>query len=922
MTQGIYITPTKFVSFAELKVDRGSLTREIASRSLAWDFAPLMGLLPDPDPVLRKRGDGVEILEELTADGHLLSVMQSRKLGTLKRELEWQPGVDEVGKTSSQAEALCSDLKRDLAANVRMRDLMSSILDAPYYGMTPIELTFEPLEGRLALKKLQARPVRWFGYDENNEPRFRSQATPDEGELLPWGKFVFVRHFPTYDNPYGLRLLTRCFWPITFKKGGIRFWVTFMEKYGMPFLLGRYSRGTSADEQQAMLTKLQNMVRDAVAVVPEGDTVELLNQAGGGGGSSELFEKMKSVMDDEVSKVIVGQTLTTQPGESGSYALGKVHDDVLTDFQESDQTLAKSALDEIGAVYARVNAENVPAPTVKFFEAEDPQKDFADRDKVLEESGRLRFTRSYYLRRYKLQEDDFELVDAAPAQEAPIGDPDTPPAEHAEPGDGERIGEQAQDRLDHLADDHVQDGLAALIEFKGVLRDWLATMETVDDASAAIVELFDRLDTGKLQKSLTVALIESERIGAASVPDTADHAETLYGFGRPFKEAVDYFEAKGLTISGQTREDLVAAVKDELAKSMREGGDIKTFRNNVDALFVRHGLDPMEPYRLDTIYRTNMQSAFQAGRYMQLTKQHILQARPYWKYVAVRDGATRPAHRQMHGKVFRHDNPIWRTWYPPNGFNCRCQVVSLSAREVERDGLTVEERDISGEPFEVVNETTGEIKTFVLNPDRNWGAAGGTLEKLLDQPAAPPLRWQERPDQPGPAELGRPMAAEIDGKQWQNLPRSQSLEELMDRGLTRADALLEIEADYRKTMGISPLESQAVLRSKDGMALTVTLQGLAQAMAQREDARERFIPHLRQVLENPYEIVLTEYATDGGETRYRRKYIGLFADGNNKTVLIVAELLPDGTVLWQVMNAPSTEVDSQRHGVKLIYGRT
>ncbi|CAH8721330.1 hypothetical protein HTL2_006310 [Paenibacillus melissococcoides] len=44
----------------------------------------------------------------------------------------------------------------------------------------------------------------------------------------------------------------------------------------------------------------------------------------------------------------------------------------------------------------------------------------------------------------------------------------------------------------------------------------------------------------------------------------------------------------------------------------------------------------------------------------------------------------------MHGRVFRADDPIWNTWYPPNGFRCRCTVRTLSERQVRERGLKVE----------------------------------------------------------------------------------------------------------------------------------------------------------------------------------------------------------------------------------------
>jgi len=66
-------------------------------------------------------------------------------------------------------------------------------------------------------------------------------------------------------------------------------------------------------------------------------------------------------------------------------------------------------------------------------------------------------------------------------------------------------------------------------------------------------------------------------------------------------------------------------------------------------------------------------------------------SRSYWQYEAVMDGRTRPAHAAMNGKVLPADSPFWKRNFPPNGFNCRCTVVSVSKSEIVRDGLEVEE---------------------------------------------------------------------------------------------------------------------------------------------------------------------------------------------------------------------------------------
>lgn len=117
------------------------------------------------------------------------------------------------------------------------------------------------------------------------------------------------------------------------------------------------------------------------------------------------------------------------------------------------------------------------------------------------------------------------------------------------------------------------------------------------------------------------------------------------------------------------------------------------------------------PRRLQTIFRTNVQTAYAAGRWQRFIDN--AGSRPYLQYVAVLDGRTRPAHARLNGKIFPIDSPVWSVIGPPNGFNCRCAVRALSARDLERRGLRVEteariiEREV---PLRsLVDRRTGEV---------------------------------------------------------------------------------------------------------------------------------------------------------------------------------------------------------------------
>ena len=116
---------------------------------------------------------------------------------------------------------------------------------------------------------------------------------------------------------------------------------------------------------------------------------------------------------------------------------------------------------------------------------------------------------------------------------------------------------------------------------------------------------------------------------------------------------------------------------------------------------------PISEHQADTILRTNIFSAYSAGRYSEI--QASKKTRPYLRYSAAMDGRTRPSHSMLHGKVYPVDDPFWSVNFPPNGYNCRCDVVSLSERQVQNLGLEVVKTPKGKNPFAL-------SKDFARNP--------------------------------------------------------------------------------------------------------------------------------------------------------------------------------------------------------------
>lgn len=156
-----------------------------------------------------------------------------------------------------------------------------------------------------------------------------------------------------------------------------------------------------------------------------------------------------------------------------------------------------------------------------------------------------------------------------------------------------------------------------------------------------------------------------------------------------YKKLSDEARAKAFSISGYTSVVVIQEFLDELERALEEGKTKEQFREDMNGFLEAHGYIGISAYRADNIFRTNMATAMNAGHYQAMTEPTTMKLRPYWQYMTVGDGRVRDDHAAMHGLVFRADDPIWSLWYPPNGFRCRCYVVSRSARQLEKMGLTV-----------------------------------------------------------------------------------------------------------------------------------------------------------------------------------------------------------------------------------------
>lgn len=188
-----------------------------------------------------------------------------------------------------------------------------------------------------------------------------------------------------------------------------------------------------------------------------------------------------------------------------------------------------------------------------------------------------------------------------------------------------------------------------------------------------------------------------------------------FAFGLPPEKALEYFRAKGyqvnpdgwaavqaaanakaFTVARVASVDILQDIRTEIDKALANGTTFADFRRTLEPTLKakgwwgkdEKGVQLGSPHRLSNIFRTNTQVAYMEGRVRGLLEN--VDDRPWWKYQAVLDSRTRPAHRALSGKVFRYDDPFWKTHTPPLGWSCRCRIVALSDDNLEREGITPE----------------------------------------------------------------------------------------------------------------------------------------------------------------------------------------------------------------------------------------
>ena len=258
-----------------------------------------------------------DMYADVLTDGHLSAVIQKRKSPILNTPIEFKRG----GKIDEEiGEQLRSPW---------FRNFLSDLLDTIQYGTSTFQFF---------------RNGEWIGYDLIP----RKHVNPVKRVILRRQTDITGDSFDDYadlvsiGNSRDLGLLAKASLYVIYKRNAMADWAQFIELYGHPLKEGIYD-GWDEEARKKMTEDLYNMGGSAVILHPVGTEIKI-HDAGSKAASSDLYKSFLQFCNDEISKLELGNTLTTEVGDKGSQALGTVHQNVEDKIERSDREFVLNVL--------------------------------------------------------------------------------------------------------------------------------------------------------------------------------------------------------------------------------------------------------------------------------------------------------------------------------------------------------------------------------------------------------------------------------------------------------------------------------------------------------------------------------------------------------------------------------------------------
>jgi len=325
-------------------------TRELAAVSLAerWSSYPSAGLTPHRlAEIFREADQGnvyrqMELFEEMEEkDAHLTAILQTRKMAVLGKDYEVLPYA-----RTPEDEGIAARVGEMVYGIANLEEALLDLLDAIGKGFALSEIIWEVADGQARVAELRWIPQKKVTFGDDLKPRLLTAEACWQGVTPPLWKVIYHRYKARSGHATRSGVLRVVGWMYLLKNFAMKDWAAFNEVFGMPLRLGKYDTTASPADREALVTAIRNLGSDAAGVISKATEIEFV-EATSRAGAANPYQLMAEFCNREMSKAVLGQTLTTDTtGSTGTYAAASVHAQVRRDLVEADTWALATTLRE------------------------------------------------------------------------------------------------------------------------------------------------------------------------------------------------------------------------------------------------------------------------------------------------------------------------------------------------------------------------------------------------------------------------------------------------------------------------------------------------------------------------------------------------------------------------------------------------
>ncbi len=431
-------------------------------------------------------------------DSHTMSELRKRKLAILKNEKQLIPP-----ENPTDAELKAYEWLNDEVIKTNYFDkMLLNLCDAIGKGISNIEVMYNLENGLYKPVQYIHVPTWAFKYDmESSELKL---LTKDHQELS-LAKYKWIQHTSQAKTgtPFTSSLFRTLIWNYIFKRASEGDLTRYLETFGMPIRIGKYSGSTSDKEKETLLRAVSNIGADMSAIINENMNIEFVSSKSASDGTNQYLPWIE-YLNKQISLAILGVTLTTSSGSVGSHSLGVVHNEVREELVKYDAKELEATINEFLKNVCEINFSNIRPPKFKFMFVKNIDKDVIASLKTAQDMGfKIKATWGYEVLGIPMPTEHDEIIETTSSNIKELN----------------KQSSNNQDQLDTLGKIIAKlekDNNPHIQAYEKEFNKLVDNSKDMDELERNILNLYDHMDINELASNLTKAGITANILGRST----------------------------------------------------------------------------------------------------------------------------------------------------------------------------------------------------------------------------------------------------------------------------------------------------------------------------------------------------------------------------------------------------------------------